>query len=158
MDFATIIGVVSGLGLVLSAILLKASITNFVDVAGIFIVFGGTTAAILNSFPLASVLNAFKSSVKIFFAYQINYVAILREMLILSRLARKDGPLALEKHKTADHFLKKGLALVADGTKGKVLREILILERDALEERHAETQIILEKMGELAPAGGWSGH
>ena len=157
MDFATIIGVVSGLGLVLSAILLKASITNFVDVAGIFIVFGGTTAAILNSFPLASVLNAFKSSVKIFFAYQINYVAILREMLILSRLARKDGPLALEKHKTADHFLKKGLALVADGTKGKVLREILILERDALEERHAETQIILEKMGELAPAWGMVG-
>ena len=157
MDIATIIGVVSGLGLVLSAILLKASIVNFMDVSGVFIVFGGTTAATLNSFPMDSVLNAFKISIKVFFVQRIDYVKVLKELLTIAKLARKEGPLALEKYKTSDAFLKKGLRLVADGTNGSVIRAILVLERDAVEERHKESQLILEKMGDLAPAWGMIG-
>ena len=157
MDIATIIGVVTGAGLVLASILLKASISNFIDISSILIVFGGTVAATLNSFPLASVLNAFKTSLKIFFVHKINYVETLREMLRVAAIARKDGPLGLERHKTEDIFLKKGLALVADGTAGGVIRGIMEMERDTVEERHGESQLILEKMGDLAPAWGMIG-
>ncbi|MBU2552441.1 MAG: MotA/TolQ/ExbB proton channel family protein [Proteobacteria bacterium] len=157
MDIATIIGVISGTGLVLASILLKASIVNFIDVSSIFIVFGGTFAATLNAFPLASVINAIKTSFKIFFGHRIDFVATLRDMLKVAVLARKEGMLALEKYKTDDMFLKKGLGLVADGTKGQVLREIMELERDITIERHEESQLILEKMGELAPAWGMIG-
>ena len=65
--------------------------------------------------------------------------------------------MALEKYKTEDPFLKKGLGLVADGTKGDALKQILELERDFMEERHGDSQAILSKMGELAPAWGMVG-
>lgn len=157
MDIATLIGVIVGTGLVLSSILLKASILNFVDTSSILIVFGGTIAATLNSFPLSNVLGAFKISIKIFMVHKIDLVETLKDMLKISALARKEGPLALEKYETGNEFLKKGLALVADGTKGTAVKNIMELERDTIEERHGESQLILEKMGELAPAWGMIG-
>jgi chemotaxis protein MotA len=157
MDIATLIGIVSGTVLLLSAIMINASITNFLDIPSIMIVFGGTIAATLNSFPLGSVMNALKTSAKIFFGHSVDFVETLREMLKIATMARKEGPLALEKYKAGDPFLQKALGLVADGTKGEVLRRILELERDAIGERHSESQAILEKMGDLAPAWGMIG-
>ncbi len=157
MDLGTIIGVVLGTGLVMFAIMLKASLMNFIDPSSIFIVFGGTFAATLNSYPLTSVTTALKTSIQIFFGHRIDFIETLKEMLKIAMMARKEGPLALEKYKTDDAFLKKGLGLVADGTKGPVLQQILELERDATEERHQESQLVLEKMGELAPAWGMIG-
>ena len=157
MDLGTIIGIVAGIVLILSAIMINASIMNFIDIPSILIVIGGTTSATLVSFPLKSVFSALKISIKILFGYKISFIETLQEMIKISMVARKEGPLALEKYDTDDEFLKKGLMLVADGTKGDVLRRMLELERDALEERHTEVQSILEKMGELAPAWGMIG-
>lgn len=157
MDIGTLIGIVGGTAMVLVAIILKAGLDSFFDPASILIVFGGTTAATLNSFPMQSVFHAFKISVKIFFSHRIDYTAVLKEMITLSAIARKKGIVALDQFKTEDAFLKKALTLAADGTNGKVLRQILELERDAVEERHIESQIILEKMGDLAPAWGMIG-
>ncbi|MEW5722034.1 MAG: MotA/TolQ/ExbB proton channel family protein [Thermodesulfobacteriota bacterium] len=157
MDIATIIGIISGLGLILASILINAPIKAFFDLPSVFIVFGGTIAATLNSFPLGSVINALKTSFKIFFGHRIDYIATMQEMLKIAQLARKNGPVALEKYKTEDKILQKGLMLAADGTRGRVLREILELERDTTEERHQESQTILEKMGDLAPAWGMIG-
>ena len=157
MDLGTIIGIVAGTALVLSAIMLKASVMNFIDPSSFLIVFGGTTAATLNAFPLPSVINALKTSVSILFGHRINFVGTLQEMIKIANMARKEGPLALEKYKTDDLFLKKGLTLVSDGTRGQVLKSILELERDITEERQMESQLILEKMGDLAPAWGMIG-
>lgn len=157
MDIATLIGVVGGLGLVIFAILLKASLLNFIDPASILIVFGGTTAATLISFSMASVLRTFKIMLTIFFSHQVNNIETLKEMINVSALARKDGQLALERYQTENRFLKKGLGLAADGTEGPVLRRVLEVERDAIIDRHNESQLILEKMGELAPAWGMIG-
>jgi len=157
MDIGTIIGIVGGTVMLLAAILLKASLVNFIDLAGIFIVFGGTTASTLNAFPMQSVFHALRISIKIFFSHRIDYTGVLREMIKLSALARKNGPVAMEKYKTDDAFLKKALTLTADGTGGEVLRQILELEREAIEERHIESQVILEKMGDMAPAWGMIG-
>jgi chemotaxis protein MotA len=157
MDLATLIGVICGLILVLSSILLKASITNFIDISSILIVFGGTIASTLNAFPLNGVITALKTSIKVIFGHKVDFIGTFQEMLKIASMARKEGPLALEKYKTEDMFLKKGMGLVADGTRGEVLQRILELERDAIEQRHGEIQSILEKMGELAPAWGMIG-
>ncbi len=157
MDIATIIGVVAGTGLVIGSILLKTSIMAFIDVASLLIVGGGTLAATLNSFPLSSVIGALKTSIRILFAHRIDFVKTLQEMFQVATLARKEGPLGLEKHETSDAFLKKGLGLVADGTKGPAIKSIMEMERDAIEGRHGESQLILEKMGDLAPAWGMIG-
>ncbi len=157
MDLGTLIGIVGGTAMVLVAILLKADIANFFDPAGLLIVFGGTTAATLNAFPMQTVFHAFKISIKVFFSHRIDYPAVLKEMITVAAIARKKGLVVMEKYQTEDLFLKKALTLAADGTSGKVLRQILELERDAVEERHVESQLILEKMGELAPAWGMIG-
>ncbi|MFH1137655.1 MAG: MotA/TolQ/ExbB proton channel family protein [Pseudomonadota bacterium] len=157
MDIASIIGVVSGIVLVVASILMNASIMNFLDIPSIMIVIGGTIASTFNSFPMGKVILALKISLRVFFGHRVDYISTLQEMLKISTLARKEGPLALEKYKSDDPFLKKGLGLVADGTKGDALKQILELERDFTEERHSESQTILEKMGELAPAWGMIG-
>ena len=157
MDLGTLIGIVSGTAMVLVAILLKADLVCFFDPAGLLIVFGGTTAATLNAFPMQAVFHAFKISIKIFFSHRIDYTAVLKEMITVAAIARKKGLVVMEKYQTEDLFLKKALTLAADGTSGEVLRQILELERDAVEERHVESQLILEKMGELAPAWGMIG-
>ena len=157
MDIATLIGIIAGTGLVLSAILLKASIMNFIDPSSVLIVIGGTIAATLVAYPLKSVINTIKTSLKIVFGFKVDYIETLQEMLKIATLARKEGPLALEKYATEDALLRKGLMLVADGTKGDVLKSIMELERDTTIERHEESQAILEKMAELAPAWGMIG-
>jgi chemotaxis protein MotA len=47
LDIATIIGVILGLALVLSAIIMGGPISGFVDIPGSLVVFGGTIAASL---------------------------------------------------------------------------------------------------------------
>ena len=157
MDIGTLIGVVGGLVLIVVAILLKASLSSFYDTTGIIIVFGGTIAATLASFPMESVIHAMKTSIKIFFSHRIDQKAVLKEMILLASVARKQGAVAMEKYKTKNQFLKKAVLLSADGTKPDILKSILELERDSIEERHVETQVILEKMGDLAPAWGMIG-
>jgi chemotaxis protein MotA len=157
MDLASIIGLVVGTGLILAAILLKASITNFVDISSILIVFGGTISATMISFPLPNVIQTGKTFTRIFFGHTVDLTSTVQEMMKIATLARKEGPLALEKYKVDDVFLQKGLGLVADGTRGEVLQHMLSIERDYVEERHGESQAVLEKMGELAPAWGMIG-
>ena len=109
------------------------------------------------AYPMESVFHALKNSIQLFFVQKIDMVLTIKEMLKISTLARKKGVLELESYKTKDLFLKKSLNLLVDGSKGEFLREILEMERDALEERHSESQAILEKMGDLAPAWGMIG-
>jgi chemotaxis protein MotA len=106
---------------------------------------------------MQGVFHAFKISIQIFLSHRIDYTHILKEMIKLSAIARKKGLFTIEQYKTEDTFLKKALTLTADGTDKKVIRQILELERDAIEERHIESQLILEKMGDLAPAWGMIG-
>ena len=89
MDIATLVGVVSGIILVVSAILINASITNFIDIPSILIVIGGTTASTFNAYPMGSVILALKISIKIFFGHRVDYISTLKEMLKISTLARR---------------------------------------------------------------------
>lgn len=157
MEIGTLLGMIGGLGLVVLSISMKASILNFIDLPSIFIVFGGTIAATLNSFSLKSVINSQRTMIKLFFVHRIDVAATIREMVTISNMAKKQGKLALEKYKTNNEFTQKGLQLVADGMKGATLQALLELEMHSIDERHTEGQLILEKMGDLSPAWGMVG-
>jgi chemotaxis protein MotA len=62
MDFSSILGILSGLSLIVAAIFMKGDLTNFYNVAGLMIVLGGTIASTLLTFPLKDVLKAFKAA------------------------------------------------------------------------------------------------
>ncbi|MCK4708696.1 MAG: motility protein A, partial [Gammaproteobacteria bacterium] len=62
MDLASLIGIISGIGLIVSAIFLGGDIHNFMNLQGGMIVMGGTIAATLLTFQFGDVWNAFKSA------------------------------------------------------------------------------------------------
>ena len=66
MDLATIIGVISGIGLVVGSILLNSGLGLFFNVPSIMIVAGGTVAATLIAYPLKEFLLVIGLFIKVF--------------------------------------------------------------------------------------------
>ena len=60
MDFATIIGVLAGVGLILTSLQLSGGVAGYLNVPSFLIVIGGTIAATLINFPLKQVLSVLK--------------------------------------------------------------------------------------------------
>lgn len=157
MDLGTIIGIVVGLVLVLVSIILKASLLAFFDVSSILIVVGGTFSATLVAFPMHSVMDSLKASISIFFQHRIDHVGTVREILKAADEVRRNGPLALEKFKASNQFMKTAFDLVADGMHVDSIRDVLTIELEATLSRHEEVVKVLEKMADLAPAWGMIG-
>ncbi len=61
MDIASLIGIISGIGLIVSAIILGGQVHNFLNVPGVMIVMGGTMAATLLTFQFKDVVTAFRA-------------------------------------------------------------------------------------------------
>ncbi|HPS54848.1 MAG TPA: MotA/TolQ/ExbB proton channel family protein, partial [Sedimentisphaerales bacterium] len=71
----------------------------------------------------------------------------------------RDGALALEQEisKVDDSFFVKGLQMLVDGSNSESIRDMLEMEIQHLQERHATGKKILEFMGAAAPAFGMIG-
>ena len=89
MDIASLTGIVAGLGLIISAILMGGDFSLFVNIPGIMIVVGGTLSATLLTFPLADVLSAFKAAVFVFSSKQDNPNDMVFTMIELCKITRK---------------------------------------------------------------------
>ncbi len=157
MDIGTVIGVTFGIALVLISILLGGSLQSFVNAPGLLIVVGGTFAATFVAFPIGSVIKAIKSSIGLIFPEKTDSIETVRTLITAAEVYRKDGPPALERLKTADPFMKLAFQLVADGYKASDVGDLLRIEQEATLLRREESQAILEKMGDLAPAWGMIG-
>ncbi|MFW6162396.1 MAG: motility protein A [Planctomycetota bacterium] len=159
MDIASLIGIISGFGLVFVAIFMGGGVGAFVNIPAVMITVGGTIAATLINFPLGNVLGVFRIVKKCFLNQMLSPVDAIRRVTKFARIARRDGILALEEQLApdADPFLRRGLQLVIDGTSGEDVREILSSQLDARRERHRRGKSILESMGASAPAFGMIG-
>lgn len=159
MDKASILGIVVGTGLVVSAIALGGSLATFVNVQGLLIVAGGTFAATSIAFPTNELLGITDVTRRVFNDPGDEMMAISQYMTQALQVMKRDGPVALEE--LADDAptapLKKGILLVADGTDSHTLREILGMERKYMEEHHRVGQKIFTEMGKYAPAFGMVG-
>ena len=157
MDLGTVIGVISGIALLVISIMVNASITVFLDLPSFLIVFGGATAATLIAFSLKDVLNTFQVLKKIFTHQAIDLNKIIKDFVEYAAIIRKDGPQKLEKLPVEDRFVKKALQLISDGATEEHINMILSIDKDAMMERHRTGQDILETMGDLFPAFGMVG-
>ncbi|RKD27780.1 chemotaxis protein MotA [Caminicella sporogenes DSM 14501] len=159
MDLATIIGIVSGLLLVVWGILGKGSLSWFLDFSSFLIVIGGTIAATFVSFPLDKVLASFKVVKKAFSTNGFQPGSVINKIIDLANVARREGLLALEEavEDINDEFLQKGVMLIVDGTDPELVKNILETELSFLEERHSEGKSLFDMMGTMAPAFGMIG-
>ena len=157
MDLGTLIGIVVGNGLILSAMLMGGTMDMFVDVAGLMIVFGGAVSACLMAFPMKEVIAAFKAAMFCMTADKMEPNAMVQTMCDLCTVTRKSGLVALSKMKFEEDFLRKAANLIADGTKEEVIRDALTIEIDAMKARHAVIQDVFAKLAAYCPAFGMIG-
>ncbi len=159
MDIATIAGLVSGVVFVIVSILLNGKVSLFFDLPSVMIVFGGTFAALLISYPLEKFLTSLKTIKHAFTNKELDPKAVISQINDLALAARKEGLLALEEiaQKMDDPFLQKGILLIVDGTDAELLRNILETELAFIENRHKENQGFWNGVADLGPAWGMIG-
>ncbi len=157
MDFASIAGILSGLSLIVAAIFLRGDLSNFLNIPGIMIVLGGTIASTLLTFPLGDVVKAFKAGLFVLYEANIDPNDMVKSIIKLSNISRRQGLFALGKIKTNNLILKKGCNLIADGAEEDIIRNALRTEIESLKHRHLNIQDVFIKMATFAPAFGMIG-
>jgi chemotaxis protein MotA len=157
MDIGTLIGILLGFGLIIGSIILGGSLGAFIDVPSILIVVFGTVAVTFIMFPMGTVFGAIKVMLKAFFAKPPDPKAMIKTIIDLANIARRESLVALEKASVEDPFLKKGVLMAADGTEEQTVRSVLEIEIAFMKQRHQMGQEIFKSMGTMAPAFGMIG-
>jgi chemotaxis protein MotA len=159
MDIATVIGLISGVGLMFVSIMMSGTPGIYCDMASVVIVVGGTLASTLINFSLNDVLNVINTLKNAFFHKIVPPERLIEKLVSFATIARREGILALESHAqdAEDEFLVKSVQLAIDGTAPELIKDILTTELAFMEDRHATGQSILLTMGTYAPAFGMIG-
>jgi flagellar motor component MotA len=97
LDKASIFGVVTGVALVLMAILLGGALGTFVNVQGVLIVAGGTFAATSIAFPTHELKLIFPVSRRVFNDPGDEMLEISKFLVQATGTLKREGPVALEK-------------------------------------------------------------
>jgi chemotaxis protein MotA len=157
MDLATIIGLLSGSALILSAIILGGSAMIFLNVPGLLIVAGGTVAATFIKFTVSDVINSIKVAMKAFLVKMEPPEKIIEEMVTFTRIAKKEGLIALEKEEPSDPFSVKALRYLSDGYDEGLIEDMLNKDIRLTIQRHKTGQDVFKGGGDVAPAFGMIG-
>jgi chemotaxis protein MotA len=158
MDISTGLGLVAGAIVLAVLILMGGDLRMFVDMHAFIVIFGGAFAATLIRFPLSSMFHGLPLGMK--FAFTMRRMSqrdLVDELAGLAEIARKSGPVGLEKVETEDPFLAKGIRFVADGYDGTFIRDNLERDRDNFLTHLDEGQKIYRAIGDCAPAFGMIG-
>src|SRR3974390_930214 len=158
MDIATGLGLVSGAVVVLTLIFMGGDLRMFVSDHATIIIFGGSFAATLIRFPLSSMFHGLPLGAKFAFTMRrMTQRELVDEIAGLAEIARKQGPIGLEKVEIEDPFLAKGIRFVADGYDTEFIRDNLERDRDNYLSHLDEGQKIYRAIGDCAPAFGMIG-
>ena len=158
MDIATGLGLLAGAGVLASLILMGGDIRMFLDSHAFIVIFGGSFAATLIRFPLSSIFHGLPLGAKYAFTLRrMTQRELIDEISGLAEIARKQGPIGLEKVDIEDPFLAKGIRLVADGYETDFIRDNLERERDVFLTHLDEGQKLYRAVGDCAPAFGMVG-
>jgi chemotaxis protein MotA len=158
MDLTTGIGLLAGIGVIVTLILMGGDMGMFFDIHAVIIIFGGSISATLIRFPLSSIIHGVPLGGKYAFTLRrMTQLEVIEEIAGLADIARKQGPLGLEKVELDDPFLAKGVRYVADGYDAHFIRETLTRDRETFLHHLDEGQKIYRAMGDCAPAFGMIG-
>jgi len=159
MDIATIIGILLGFFVIVSAIVVGGGWQSFVHLPSLAITIGGMLCATLIHFSLPQFLGIFSVVKKTIVTKIPSASDLVQNMVNFAAINRRDGALALEQEipKVSDLFFVKGLQMLVDGNDPEAIRDFMTLEIENLQDRHNNGKKILEFMGAAAPAFGMIG-
>jgi chemotaxis protein MotA len=163
MDITTVGGLILGFLMMGCALAFMGAsgegslnLAGFIDPPAIMMVLGGGAAVMLVGFPLPRVLSMFSVAKKLFFRKKENPSELIRSVVALAEVARREGLLALESktEDIKDSFVAMGVQMAVDGNKAEVVEEIMRREIESMETRHNESRKVLETIGRCGPAFG----
>ncbi len=158
MDIMTGIGLVCGIIVIATMMLLGGDLSLFVSEHAVIIIFGGSIAATMIRFPLSALVHGLPLGAK--FAFTMSRLSaheLVDELARIAEIARKQGPVGLEKVETNEPFLAKGIRYVADGYDLEFIRDNLERDRDNFLMHLDEGSKIYRAVGDCAPAFGMIG-
>ncbi|MDY8022716.1 flagellar motor protein [Paenibacillus polymyxa] len=157
MDITIVLGIIAGIIALIGGFLWEGGeFTGLLQGTSALIVFGGTFAAVVISYP-ASKLKTIPTALRMAFSREDNPTKqYIEDLVSMAATSRRSGVLALERI-SSEHpnaFLREGLQLVIDGTEQEQIKQILELELDAIEHKHEGYAKIFESAGGYAPTMG----
>ncbi len=159
MEKSTYIGLGLGLFALLAGMYYKGAslLALFEGPAPFIIIFGGTAASLFMGFPMAEITK-FPKLIRILFTKQ--KLLPKKEIILLfmdwASVTRREGLLALESkvEEIDDPFLKNGMRMIIDGNDHDFVRDVLLEDIHATEERHKAGALIFSQAGMYAPTLG----
>src|SRR5216117_2900163 len=158
MDIMTSVGLVTGIIVISVMMLLGGDLHMFISDHAMIIIFGGSVAATMIRFPLGVMLHGLPLGAK--FAFTMSRLSardLVDELARIAEIARKQGPVGLEKVETDEPFLAKGIRYVADGYDLEFIRDNMERDRDNFLMHLDEGAKIYRAIGDCAPAFGMIG-
>lgn len=159
MQISTIIGLVLGLvSLVVGMILKGAPVVNLVNnPAAYMIIFVGTAASVFMAFPMSDMKRVPKLF-KILFTEQKlpDRKQLISTFMEWASITRREGLLALEAkvEEIDDAFLRGGMRMIIDGNDQEFVRDVLMEDINATEDRHRSGALMFSQAGMYAPTLG----
>ena len=131
----------------------------FIHLPSLALTVGGMLCATLIHFSLPQFLGIFSIVKKTIITKIPPQSELVQKMVNYAAISRRDGPLALEQEiqNTDDMFFAKGLQMLVDGQEAETINDLMSMEIQYLQDRHAVGKKILEFMGAAAPAFGMIG-
>lgn len=157
MDIFAIIGSFLGVAFILVGQALEGgNVGQLLQITAAFIVLGGTSGAVVLSFPPEDFKSAVECIKTVYFGKTPDMDALIQEIIGYAQKARKEGVIALEKEaKKASHkLLTLGLETVADGADPTLVREMMETQVAQYEAYVTAGAKVLESAGGYSPTLG----
>ena len=157
MDIFAVVGMFLGIGFILTGQAMEGgTIGQLLQITAAFIVLGGTTGAVVLSFPPKVLKSAFMILKDVFMPPKSDFEALITEIGGFATKARKEGIIALEKeaNNASDALLTLGLGAVADGTDPTLVREMMENQIEQLENYVHNAAKVFESFGGYSPTLG----
>jgi chemotaxis protein MotA len=153
VDITTIGGIVGAIAFILVGQALEGGHPgSLVQATAALIVFGGTLGAVAVNFPLKDFMRGAKMLKLAFVSPKNDVEDLVKQIVDLAGVARRDGVLALEQRLPSiqDEFLRRAVGFIVDGVDSAVTRDALETEIH----HHFETDVMGAKVWEAA--GGYA--
>lgn len=162
MDIASLAGIILGFVMLVFGVISSAGMSGvheYFDLSSAIITFGGAFSCTLASVSLQNFIDGLKSFSLIFKEQALDTTEMIRKIIELSNVARKEGLLSLEEAASDldEQFLKKGILLIVDGTDPDLVRAIMETELVSIEGRHKDVIGFWDTLGSMGPAWGMIG-
>jgi chemotaxis protein MotA len=150
-------GLLIGIGVIAAAQMASGGdLRMLAQPTALFVVFGGTTAALIVSFPWRSIRFALAAAVRVFTHPPLAPEALVPTFLRFAQKSRREGMMALESEieSTQDGFLARALSLAVSGLQTDLVRQTLEIDSRTTSDRDEESAEIFDAAAGYAPTLG----